>query len=72
MITKEIEAKTIVKHISCDCKLKFNNKTYSSNKKWNNETCQCECKNVCKCKNDYSWNTSIFICEKSKCLKRFQ
>ena len=31
MIANKNEAKTMTKHISCDCK----------NQKWNNETCQC-------------------------------
>ena len=37
--------------------------------KWNNKTCQCECKNYCTCKKDYSWNPSTCICENSKHLK---
>ena len=52
MITNKNEAKTMTKHISCDCKCKFNSKTCNSNLKWNNEPCQCECRNYCKCKND--------------------
>ena len=39
------EAKTMTKHISCDCKCKFNSATCNSNQKWNNKTFQCECKN---------------------------
>ena len=39
------------KHISCDCKYKFNNTTYNSNQKWNIEACQCKCKNSCTLKN---------------------
>ena len=35
-------------------------------KKWNNETCQCECKNYHPCK---SWNPSTYICESNKYLK---
>ena len=31
------EAKTLVKHISCDCKCKFNSITCDSNQKWNND-----------------------------------
>ena len=31
MITNKNEAKTIAKHISCDCKCKFNNRTCNSN-----------------------------------------
>ena len=37
-------------------------------KKWNNEPCQCECKNYHKCKEDYSWNSNICICDNSKYL----
>ena len=33
------------KHISCDCKCKFSSATYNSDKKCNNKTRQCECKN---------------------------
>ena len=39
MITRINKAKTLVKHISCDCKCKFNSTTYNSNKKLNNGEC---------------------------------
>ena len=39
MITNRNEGKTSVKHISCDCKCKFNSTTFNSNQNWNNETC---------------------------------
>ena len=45
MITRLNEAKTYVKHISCDCKCKFNSTMCGSNQKWNNDICQCEGKN---------------------------
>ena len=51
MVTRMNKAKTLVKHISCDCKCIFNSVPFNSNQKWNNETCQCECKNCCTCKN---------------------
>ena len=58
MITEEIEAKTMAKHIACNCKYKFNSTTCNSNqwnyKKWNNKTCRYELKNYHKCKKDYS------------------
>ena len=38
IITNKKGAKTLVKHISYDCKCKLNNTTCNSNKKWNNET----------------------------------
>ena len=62
MITNKNEAKTMIKHISCDCKCKFNSTTCNSNKQWNNKTCQCECKSYRTCKKDYSWNSSnVFV-----------
>ena len=51
----------MVKHISCDCKCKFNST------KWNNDKWQCEWKN--RCKKIYSWNPSTCIFENSKNLK---
>ena len=59
----------MVKHIPCDCKCKFNSTTCSSNRKLNNETCQCRCKNYRSCKNDCSWNPRTCICENGKYLK---
>ena len=69
MLTNKHEAKTMTKHISCDCKCKFNSTTCSSNQKWKNKTCQCEFKNYCKRKTDYSWIISTCVCDKSKYLK---
>ena len=59
MIKNKNEAKVMTEHISLDCKCKFNSRTCNSNQKWNNETCQCECKNYRSCKEDYSWNPSF-------------
>ena len=47
----------------------MNGRTCNSNEKWNNETCQCECKNYCTCSKDYSWNPSKYICENGNYLK---
>ena len=69
MITRIKEAKTLVKHISCDCKCKFNSTTCNSNQKWNNDKCRCPCKKYCPCKKDYRSNPSACICEYSKYLK---
>ena len=54
MITRIYEAKTMVKHISCDCKCTFSSTTCNSNQKWNNDKCQYELKKYCMCKKDYS------------------
>ena len=69
MITNKKETKPMAKYISYDCKCKLNSRTCNSNKKWNNETCQSECKKYCTCKKDYSWNPSTCICKNSKYLK---
>ena len=50
MITNKKEAKPMTQHILCDYKCKFNSITCKSNQKWNNKTCQCECKNYLKWK----------------------
>ena len=55
-LTNKSEAKTMTKHILCDCKYKFNNTTCNSYQKWNNKT---------------RWNPSTCICENSKYLKSF-
>ena len=44
IITRINEAKTWTKPISRDCKRKYDSAKCNSNQKWNNETCQCECK----------------------------
>ena len=44
MITNKNEAETMAKHVSCDCKCKFNSTACNSNQKWNNKTGTCECK----------------------------
>ena len=50
-MTKRInEAKALVKHISCDCKCKFNSTACKSNEKRNNDKWQCECKKYRTCK----------------------
>ena len=36
MITKKNEARAMTKHISCDCRCKFNSTTCNSKQKWNN------------------------------------
>ena len=69
MITKKKEAETMIKHISCDCKWKFNSTRYNSNQNWNNKTCQCKSKNYSKSEKDYSWNASTCFCENSKYLQ---
>ena len=58
-ITNKNKAEAMTEHISCDCKCKFDSITCNSNQKWNNKTCQCECKNYHKHEKDYSWGGII-------------
>ena len=69
MITNKNEARTMTKHISCDCKCNLNSTTCNSNQKWNNKTCQWECTNYHKWEKDYRCNPTRCICENSKYLK---
>ena len=48
IITKKDEGKAMAEHISCNCKCKFNSTTWNSKQKWNNKTCQYECKSANK------------------------
>ena len=69
MITSKDGAKA-TGHISCDCKCTLDITTCTSQQKWNNKTCQCECKNYHhKCEKDYSLNPNTGIFENSKYLK---
>ena len=46
MITGINVLKIITKHVSCKSECKFDGRKCNSNKKWNNDKCQCECKNI--------------------------
>ena len=54
MITRINESKTLIKHMSCECKCKFDCSKYNSSLKWNKNRRQYECKSLKKhhvCKN---------------------
>ena len=59
----------MIKHISSDCKCKFDSTICNSHLKWNNETCQCEYKPNRTCKRDYGWNPTTCICDIGEYLK---
>ena len=65
MITNKDETKAMTEHISYDFKCKFCSTTCNSKQKWNNKTCQCECKNYHKFEKDHIRNPSTCICENS-------
>ena len=69
MILGKNVAKTLAKHISCECKCKFDGRKCNSNQKWNNDKCRCKCKNKKKhpiCKKDYICNPTTCSFENGK------
>ena len=68
MITGINESKTLTKHISCQCKCKFDGRKCNSNQWWNNDKCQCECKKHHICGKDYIWNPAPCNCKNGKYL----
>ena len=60
----------MTKHFPWNCKCKLNSTTCYWKQKWNNKTCQCECKSYQKCEKDSTWNPGTCICENIKYLKR--
>ena len=59
----------MVKPVSCECKCKVISTTCNSNQRWNNKTCQFECRNDRTYKRHCSWNPSTCIYENGKHLK---
>ena len=71
MITGIHKLETLTKHISCKFKQKFDGRKCNSNQKWNNDKCQCECKNLKQhyvCKKDYIWNLATCCWKNRKYL----
>ena len=68
MITGMNESKKLTKHVSCECKCKFDGRKFNSNQKWNNGKCQFECKKHNICEKDYIWNPVTCSCKIGKYL----
>ena len=62
------ESKTLTKHISCQCKCKFDGRKCYSDQWWNNDKCRCECNKHHVCDKNYVWNPAICSCENGKYL----
>ena len=58
--------KTLTKHISWECKCRFDGRKCNSDQWWNNNKCRCEKRHVCK--KDYVWNPATCSCENGKYL----
>ena len=48
----------MTKHISCECKCIFDGRKGNSNRKWDNDKYQCECKKHDICEKGYIWNSA--------------
>ena len=63
MITWVDESKELTKHVSCECKCKFDGRQCNSNQWFNNKKCWYECKKRHICQKDYIWNPVTCNCE---------
>ena len=68
VITGIHESKTLTKHISCECKCKFDLRNCNSDKWWNNNKFWCECKKRDVCERDCVWNPATCNCKNRKYL----
>ena len=71
MITGLNESKISTKHISCECKCKFDGRKCNLNQKCNNDICWSECKNPKKhhvCEKDCIWSSATCSFENGKYL----
>ena len=66
-ITGINESKTLKKHISCECKCRFDERKCNSYQWWNNDKCICDCKKRHVCE-DYACSPATCRCENGKCL----
>ena len=69
MITGTIDAKTLVKHVTYDCKCKFENTACNSNQNGIMKSANVSAKSYGMHKNNFNWNPSICICENGRYLK---
>ena len=68
MTTGLNESKKLTKHMSCECKCKFDGTKCNSDQWWNNNKCWCDCKKHCICEKDYVQNSVTCNCENGKYL----
>ena len=66
------ESRTLTKHISCECKCKFDGRKCNSDQWWNNDKCRCEYKKRHVCEKDYFWNPATSSCGSRKYLASFK
>ena len=68
MITGINESKVLTKHITCECKCRFDGRNCNSDQWWNNDKCRCKCKKRHVCEKGYVWNPATCNCKNEKYL----
>ena len=68
MITGKNESKTSTKHLSCECKCKFDCRKHNSYQKWDSDKYWCEFEKQKTCEKNYTCNPAICSCENGKFL----
>ena len=68
MITGINKSKTLSKHISYECKCKFDGTKWKSGQWWDNNKCWCVCKKINVCEKEFVWNPSTCIFKNGKYL----
>ena len=68
MITEINELKTLLRHISCKYKWKFNGKKCNSDQWWNNDKFPCEFLKCHVSEKDHTWDPATCSCENGKYL----
>ena len=68
MITEINESKALTKHISSECKCRFDGRKCNSDQWWNNNKCCCECKKRHVTEKNNVWNPATCYCENGKYL----
>ena len=68
IITGINESKILTKHITCECKCKFDGRKCNSDQWCNNNKCRCECKKRHVSEKNYVLNPAACSCENGKYL----
>ena len=68
MITGINESKVLTKHITCECKCRFDGRNCNSDQWWNNDKCRRKCKKRHVSEKGYVWNPATCNCKNEKYL----
>ena len=68
MITGTNESKALTKHLSRECKCRFDGRKCNSDQWWDNDKCWCECRKYHACEKVCIWNPATCSCANGKYL----